>query len=186
MVKAPRVKAPRVRPTLPRRAAPPTHEGDLVVRPAEAHGLGVFALRDLPAGVLLLEYTGERISHAEGAARYDDEREAHTHTLLFTVDAHTVIDGGTGGLGRYLNHSCAPTCESVVEDGRIFFESLQPIRAGEELTYDYRLRRPRPLPRDWRRRYACRCAAPRCRRTMLVRPPPAITRVRPARRRATS
>ncbi|HEY2386384.1 MAG TPA: SET domain-containing protein [Candidatus Binatia bacterium] len=159
-------------------------DGALVVRTASAHGLGVFATRDLAVGVYALEYTGERISHAEGAARYDDQRGQHTHTLLFTVDATTVIDGGAGGgMGRYVNHSCAPNCEAVLDDGRIFFETLRPIRAGEELTYDYRLRRPRPLPRDWRRRYACRCAAPRCRTTMLVRPPGGVARARAGRRR---
>jgi len=160
------------------------NDGALVVRAAPAHGLGVFAARDLAAGVYALEYTGERISHAAAAARYDDERRHDTHTLLFTVDATTVIDGGAGGgMGRYVNHSCEPNCEAVLDDGRVFLETLRPIRAGEELTYDYRLRRPRPLPRDWRRRYACRCASPRCRTTMLVRPPGGLTRPRAGRRR---
>jgi len=158
--------------------------GALVVRRASAHGRGVFTTRALGAGTRVVEYTGERISHAEAALRYDDERRRDTHTLLFTVDRSTVIDGAVnGGLGRYLNHSCDPNCESVLDGGRIFFETVRPVRAGEELTYEYRLRRPRPLPRDWRRRYACRCAAARCRGTMLVRPPAAATRVRARARR---
>jgi uncharacterized protein len=144
----------------------------LAVRPSQSHGLGVFATRALAAGTRVLEYTGERISHAEGAARYDDERGSYAHTLLFTVDRSTVIDGGAGGgPGRYVNHSCEPNCEAVLEDDRVFFETIRAVPAGDELTYDYRLRRPRPVPRDWRRRYACHCAASRCRRTMLVRPP---------------
>ncbi len=162
-------------------------DGRLIVRPAPSHGLGVFARCDVADGVRLLEYTGERISHAEAAARYDDERGEHAHTLLFTVDAATVIDGGAGGgIGRYVNHSCEPNCEAVFDDGRIFFETRRPIRAGEELTYDYRLRRPRPLPRDWRRRYACRCAAARCRTTMLVRPPGGVAQARARRAHRTA
>jgi SET domain-containing protein len=151
----------------------------LAVRSSPSHGLGVFATRDLAAGTRVLEYTGERISHAEGAARYDDERGPYAHTLLFTVDRSTVIDAGAGGgPGRYVNHSCEPNCEAVLEHGRVFFETIHDVPAGGELTYDYRLRRPQPLPRDWRRRYACHCAASRCRRTMLVRPPGGVQRVR--------
>jgi hypothetical protein len=144
----------------------------LVVRRSRFHGLGVFTARNIPAGTRVLEYTGERISHAEAAVRYDDERETHAHTVLFTVDRSTVIDGGVGdGIARYLNHSCEPNCDAFVEDGRIFIESVCAIAAGAELTYDYRLRRPQPVPRDWRRRYACRCDTTRCRGTMLARPP---------------
>jgi SET domain-containing protein len=144
----------------------------LVVRRSRAHGRGVFTMRPLPAGTRVLEYTGERISHAEAARRYDDERGDDTHTVLFTVDARTVIDPAAGGgPARFVNHSCDPNCETFDEGGRIFIETVRAVPAGAELTYDYRMRRPRPLPRDWRRRYACRCGAPRCRGTMLVRPP---------------
>ncbi|MBI3769211.1 MAG: SET domain-containing protein [Deltaproteobacteria bacterium] len=144
----------------------------LLVRRSPFHGRGVFTTHGIPAGTRVLEYTGERISHVEAAARYDDERAPHAHTLLFAVDRSTVIDGGVGdGIARYINHSCGPNCDAFVEDGRIFIETVRDVAAGAELTYDYRLRRPRPLPRDWRRRYACRCDSPRCRGTMLVRPP---------------
>jgi hypothetical protein len=147
-------------------------EEAFVVRPSPAHGLGVFATRDVLAGTRVAEYTGDRISHAQAAERYDDERDEQVHTLLFTVDRTTVIDGATGdGIARYVNHSCEPNCDAFLEDGRIYLETIRPVAAGTELTFDYRLRRPRPLPADWRRRYACRCGAPRCRGTMLVRPP---------------
>ena len=162
-----------------------------VVRPAPAHGLGVFATRDIPAGTRVAEYTGDRISHAEAARRYDDEGMEDVHTLLYTVDRRTVIDGATGdGVARYVNHSCEPNCDAFLEDGRIFLETIRPVTTGTELTYDYRLRRPQPLPRDWRRRYACCCGMPRCRGTMLIRPPrlraprrlmPSAQSARPAR-----
>jgi SET domain-containing protein len=142
----------------------------LTVRRSRFHGRGVFATQGIPADTRVLEYTGERISHVEAAVRYDDERAPRAHTLLFAVDRSTVIDGGVGdGIARYINHSCAPNCEAFVEDRRIFIETVRDVAAGAELTYDYRLRRPQPLPRDWRRRYACHCDAPRCRGTMLVR-----------------
>ena len=151
----------------------------IVVRRSRLHGLGVFATRDIPAGTRVLEYTGERISHAEAARRFDDGARV-AHTMFFTVDRSIVIDGAAGGgPARYVNHSCAPNCDTFDEDGRIYIESIRDVAAGTELTYDYRLRRPSPLPRDWRRRYACRCGAPRCRGTLLARPP----RLRSGRRR---
>lgn len=155
----------------------------LQVRPSPSHGLGVFTTRAVPAGTRLLEYLGERISHAEAARRYYAAPSPDAFVLLFTVDRATVIDGGVGGrAARYVNHSCRPNCLAFVEDGRIFIESVRAVRAGEELTYDYRMQRPSPLPRDWRRRYACRCGAARCRGTMLIRPPRRSTQPRKARR----
>ena len=42
----------------------------LQVRPSRFHGLGVFTTRAVPAGTRLLEYLGERISHAVATERY--------------------------------------------------------------------------------------------------------------------
>jgi len=143
----------------------------LEVRRSPFHGLGVFTTRSIKAGTRLLEYLGERISHVEAGRRYYAAPTPDAHVLLFTVDRWTVIDGGVGGrAARYVNHSCDPNCEADVADGRIFIVSVRDIAAGEELTYDYNMDAPRPLPRDWRRRYGCRCGAERCRGTMLVRP----------------
>jgi SET domain-containing protein len=134
-------------------------------------GRGVFTTRPVPKGTLLLEYLGERISHAAAAERYYASAEPDGFVLLFTVDRNVVIDGGVGGrAARYVNHSCAPNCEADEIDGRIFITSLCDIPAGAELTYDYNMEAPQPLPRDWRQRYACRCGAVRCRGTIVVRP----------------
>jgi hypothetical protein len=154
----------------------------LQVRQSPFHGLGVFTRRPIAAGTRLLEYLGERISHTEAGRRYYAAATPDAHVLLFTVDRWTVIDGGVGGrAARYVNHSCDPNCEADTEAGRIFITSLRDIAAGEEITYDYNMDAPRPLPRDWRRRYGCRCGAARCRGTMLVRPrrsPPTRSRRR--------
>ena len=169
----------------------------LVVRRSACHGLGVFATAPIAAETRVVEYTGERITHQEAAERYYDGRSPRPHVLLFTVDRKTVIDGAVGnGCARYVNHSCAPNCTTVTVRGRVFIETVRDVRRGEELTYDYRLTRPQPLPRDWRRRYPCHCGSERCRGTMLARPPrrprtPRATRTRvgertPARRRRGS
>jgi SET domain-containing protein len=142
------------------------------VRASRIHGLGGFALGDIAAGTRIAEYTGERIGQAEADHRYVDEGAPGHVTYLFTVDQETVIDGGVEGNDtRFINHSCAPNCRAVVEDGRIYVDALVDIPAGAELTYDYRLTRPGRYRKTWDALYACHCGAPSCRGTMLWRRP---------------
>jgi SET domain-containing protein len=141
------------------------------IRPSPIHGLGAFATRRIRQGTRLIEYTGERLTPAAADARYDDDRCEPPHVLLFTVDRRTVIDAGVGGNeARYFNHSCAPNCEAVIEQRRVYLEAMRTIAAGEELTYDYQLERGRWPPAEWEHRYACRCGAATCRGTMLAPP----------------
>ena len=140
----------------------------LAVRNSGIHGKGVFARKRIPSGVRLLEYTGERVPTEEGYARYPYYDDVPYHTFLFTVDDDTVIDAAVGGgIAKWINHSCDPNCESVVEDGRIFIESIRPIKPGEELAYDYKLITEGRYTPEVKRRYPCECGAPNCRGTML-------------------
>lgn len=142
------------------------------VRASSIHGLGAFAVRRIPEGTRIIEYTGERITPAEAGERYDDDAMEHAHTFLFTVDDETVIDAARGGNeARFINHSCEPNCETVDEDGRIFLYALRDIASGGELTYDYHLERSGRLPDGWRCLYACHCGTPSCRGTLLARTP---------------
>jgi uncharacterized protein len=141
------------------------------VRPSPLHGRGVFALRRIAKGARVLEYLGERISHAEADRRYEDRARSDNHTFLFIVDARTVIDAGVGGNeARFVNHACEPNCESVIEKGRVFIDALRTIEPGEELTYDYQIRREADDPPDIDEIFACRCGGPSCRGTMLWPP----------------
>jgi SET domain-containing protein len=138
------------------------------VRSSLIQGLGAFATRRIRKGTRLVEYVGERITPAEANTRYDDERSAHPHVLLFVVDKRTVIDAGVdGNEARYINHSCEPNCEAVVDSGRVYIEALRTIQPGQELTYDYRLQRNGRYGDTWEQRYACHCGAATCRGTML-------------------
>jgi len=138
------------------------------VRQSPIHGRGVFALKRIRKGQRIVEYLGERISPDEAESRYDDDAADHPHVLLFTVDEHTVIDGGVNGnCAIYINHSCEPNCEAVNDEGRIFVEALHTIRPGDELSFDYQLERPGKFKLEWKERYHCRCGAPTCRGTML-------------------
>jgi len=131
-------------------------------------GKGLFAARRIRKGTRIIEYTGERITEDEASSRYDDDAMERHHTFLFGIDDDTVIDAAVGGNdARFINHSCDPNCEAVIEDDRIFIFALRKIDAGEELTYDYQLERGDESADTWTTQYPCRCGAPNCRRTLI-------------------
>lgn len=143
------------------------------VRTSPIAGLGVFAARRIRKGTRIIEYVGRRITSAEADALYDDDSMAQHHTVLFAVDDDTVIDAAVdGNEARFINHACAPNCEAVNEDGRIFIEALADIAPGVELVYDYSLARDEPWDESWRKLYACHCGAPDCRGIILKSPTP--------------
>jgi SET domain-containing protein len=138
------------------------------VRHSPIHGYGVFALRKIRKGTTVTEYLGDRVSHAEADARYENKAPDDNHTFLFTVDAKTVIDGGVGGNdARYINHACDPNCESATAGKRVFIEAIRTIQPGEELAYDYQIQRDADDPPDVDAIFACRCGSPKCRGSML-------------------
>jgi SET domain-containing protein len=150
------------------------------VRDSRLHGLGVFAARRIPRGTRVIEYLGERVSHTEADRRYDHKETHDNHTFLFIVDAHTVIDAGIdGNEARFMNHSCEPNCESLIENQRVYIDAIRTIEPGEELTYDYQIQRDADDPPDIDAIFACRCGFERCRGTMLWPPPPRAPRPRP-------
>jgi hypothetical protein len=155
------------------------------VRASPIQGLGVFAIRRIRKGTRVIEYQGERITPDEADRRYDDDQSEHPRVLLFTVNKKTIIDADIGGNeAKYINHSCEPNCEAVIEDKRVYIEALRTISPGEELTYDYQLEREGDHNPEWKQRYACRCGAPSCRGTMLASKPK--SRKRPKRQKHTS
>lgn len=140
----------------------------LVMRGSQIQGRGVYARVDIPCGTRLIEYVGERISHAVADRRDDEERKKRHHTFLFIVNSRTVIDARYGGnISKYINHSCEPNCEARFEGTRIWIFAIRDIDAGEELGYDYEY--------DWMpgytlqdlSEYACKCGSERCRGTLV-------------------
>jgi uncharacterized protein len=139
------------------------------VRHSRIHGYGVFAARRIRKGTTVIEYLGDRVSHDEADARYEDKHPNDNHTFLFTVDSKTVIDGGVGGNeARYINHGCDPNCTSTAEKKRIYVEAIRTIQPGEELAYDYQIERDADDPPNVDEIFACRCGATKCRGSMLV------------------
>ena len=140
------------------------------IRRSPIQGEGAFATREIAAGTRLVEYTGERLTPAEADARYPDDDDERHHTYLFAIDDDVVIDAAVGGNeARFINHSCEPNCDAVIDGGRIFIEAVRDIAAGEELAYDYAYVLDERHTPAAKRRYPCACGASRCRGTILAK-----------------
>lgn len=127
----------------------------------------MFATRRIREGQVITEYIGEEISHEEADRRYDDSNGRH-HTFLFVVNDDVVLDARRhGNDAKYINHSCEPNCESVIDDDRVWIQSIKPIAAETELVYDYRFEWDDSYDPEDVRYYACRCGSRKCRGTIL-------------------
>ncbi|MEP6511600.1 MAG: SET domain-containing protein-lysine N-methyltransferase [Dokdonella sp.] len=167
----------------------------IAARRSPIHGNGVFALVDIPAHTELIEYRGKRLTHAQ-ADRLHANTSDSGHTFLFTLNDKYVLDANSeGNIARWINHSCAPNCRALLEedaDGdarkdRVLIETLRPLRASEELTYDYGIVLAERLTPRLKAIWACCCGAPRCTGTMLKpkRKPRAAAKKAPAKKRVT-
>jgi SET domain-containing protein len=151
-----------------RTLAKPRTEPMFEVRRSRIHGSGVYATRRIRKGTRIVEYLGDRITHEEADARYEEKGQDDGHTFLFVVNDRVVIDAGVdGNAARFINHSCNPNCETVIEGGRVFIEAMRTIQPGDELGYEYGLTWESTDDPTELANYACRCGAPQCRGTML-------------------
>jgi uncharacterized protein len=126
------------------------------------HRHGVFARVAIPAGCVLVEYRGERITKAESAwrelARLERlRRGGDGSTYAFRLNQRYDLDARRwGNVSRFINHSCEPNCRAHKSRGRIWIIAQRDIARGEEITFDYGYRfRHRALN-------PCRCGAARC------------------------
>ena len=171
----------------PTKGGPPMPTSPLVeVRNSDVHGRGVFAVAPIAKGTRIFEYLGERVSHAAADKRYEDHDENDNHTFLFIVDRNTVIDAAFNGSdARFINHHCDGNCTSVIENRRVFIDSLRAIAPGEELGYDYEIGRDKDDPPNVDEIYACRCGSPKCRGSMLEAKPVKKAAKKPVAKKAT-
>ena len=140
------------------------------IRASPMQGLGAFAVRPFPAGVRLIEYAGERLTPAIADMRYPEVTGERHHTFLFAIDDDVVIDAAVNGNeARYINHSCDPNCDAVIEDGHIWIETIREVAQGEELAYDYAYVLEERHSPAAKRRFPCSCGAPNCRGTILAK-----------------
>ena len=127
----------------------------LLIRSSSIHAAGCYTLDPIPRGRRVLEYDGPRIPKELADERYADRPV----TYLFGIAGFTdVIDGF--GTAMFINHSCAPNCETVEHRGKIWIKAIRDIAPGEELTYEYNLYDSDEDNCD------CYCGAKPCRGTM--------------------
>ena len=147
----------------------------IATRRSTIHGNGMFAVAPIRKGERLIEYKGQRRTHEEVDEGDTGDVESG-HTFLFTLNDEYVIDANyEGNSARWINHSCKPNCEAVLEEAdgddrrkdRVFIESIRAIRPGEELTYDYGITLDEPHTARLKKIWACRCGAKGCTGTML-------------------
>jgi len=111
------------------------------LRPSPIHGVGVFAIRDIPAGIDPFEgcFRGRsiRLSEAELEGLHTEVRAIVDD---FFVTRWGWIWAGSRGpnaidIQYYLNHSERPNM--LARDEGSWFVTARDISAGEELTVDY-------------------------------------------------
>ncbi|KAK7933262.1 hypothetical protein WMY93_004158 [Mugilogobius chulae] len=134
-------------------------------------GWGVRAMQDIPQGTFICEYVGEIITDTEADKREDD-------SFLFTLgnkvgEAHCIDSRLFGNVGRFLNHLCEPNLLAVkvftmhqdLRFPRIAFFSSRPIRAGDQIGFDYG-------DHYWKiksKYFSCQCGSPKCRHPSVSR-----------------
>jgi SET domain-containing protein len=119
---------------------------------SRTHGVGVLAIRDIPAGTMVFRGESERVAWVSRAA----VRRLPTAIRQLYEDFGMVWGDRIGvpptlnmlSVGWYVNHSDRPNVEAD-EDAR--FHTLRRIRKGEELTADYRTFTDEELPFKARR-----------------------------------
>lgn len=147
----------------------------IAARKSPIHGNGVFAVAPIRKGERVIEYKGRRRTHEQVDNDVGGDVDSG-HTFLFTLNDDWVIDASyEGNDARWINHSCDPNCEAVIdedEDGdnrkdRVFIEAIRDIAPGEELSYNYGITlAERHTPR-LKKIWACLCGSPKCTGTML-------------------
>lgn len=105
----------------------------LIFKTSPIHGTGGFARLNMAAGTRVIEYIGRKVSKNESQRLCELNNE-----YVFSLDEEFDIDGSVSfNPARFVNHSCEPNCEAIMEDGRIWIVATRDIRAGEEITYNY-------------------------------------------------
>jgi SET domain-containing protein len=117
------------------------HDVYVMLRPSPVHGIGVFAIKDIPKGcrTIFSKGVGEwiKLSFAEVEQLPPHSRNLIETYCLYDEENYFVPDYGFKlmDLVLYLNHSADPNVISVNEGDQ--FEAIRDIRVGEELLVNY-------------------------------------------------
>jgi arginine decarboxylase len=98
-------------------------------RSTGTRGMGVFAIEDIAAGEIIAVFEGERYVSDSATGL---PAQIVNHAIQVGVREYV---SNEGGLAERINHACDPNAGIR---GLASVVSLRPIKAGEEITWDYR------------------------------------------------
>ena len=113
----------------------------VMIKASPIHGIGVFAIRDIPKGTqdIFSQGVGDwiEVSKEEVEALPKHSRDLVENHCLFDEQNYFIPDYGFKlvDLVIYLNHSDTPNVVSINDGER--FEAIRDIAEGEELFVDY-------------------------------------------------
>ena len=150
---------------------------------SNGRGWGVRTEKALRKGEYVSEYMGEIITSEEANER-GKQYDAIGRTYLFDLDynntdsIYTIDAAVHGNIGHFFNHSCDPNVSVFpfwidnldINMPRLAFFTLRPIKAGEELTFDYirgdvEVNEYENLSEA--EKVTCRCGAANCRKVLF-------------------
>ncbi|XP_062499393.1 uncharacterized protein LOC134176749 isoform X2 [Corticium candelabrum] len=144
------------------RAMQKSFKANVAVFRSAIHGRGLFSMRDIEAGEMVIEYSGTIIRSILTDRREKFYESKGIGCYMFRINDDEVIDATmSGNAARFINHSCEPNCFSRViaidNTKKIVIFASRNIMQGEEMTYDYKF----PYEDV---KIPCNCGARRCRK----------------------
>ena len=116
----------------------------IIKKKSGVHGWGIFAKTNIPQGMRIIEYVGEKITKTEAERRgpklveYAKKHKQTGAVYIFVLNKKHDIDGHVDyNTAKYINHSCKPNCEVDIIRGRIWIIALRDIQKNEEIFYNY-------------------------------------------------
>jgi len=129
---------------------------DVLVAKSKIHGLGVFATRDYVEGEIILPIDDSRIVDNEHPLR--PEAGEYSHHCDYLAGGQTVLMRSPE---RHINSCCDPNTYVKTINGIRHVVARRPIKAGEEITYDYIIDCHGGIV------WQCVCGSPLCRGTIV-------------------
>jgi uncharacterized protein len=130
----------------------------LIIRSSAIHAAGCYTTTAIRKGTRVTEYTGHKLTKEQADLSYEDS----PITYLFGLGKGAIVIDGHA-MAMFINHSCAPNCETEEKKGRVWITAIRDIEPAEEITYDY------CLYDGGDDEAICNCGAEKCRGTMYSR-----------------
>lgn len=133
------------------------------IKKSGIHNKGLFAKKDIPKKIEIIEYGGEVISEKEADKRFYRKIESANQNseegeiYLLDNEDGTFLDGDFDwNTAKLINHSCNPNTELTDIEGAAWFVAKRNIKKGEELTTNY------GYEADAATDYPCKCGSKNC------------------------